>query len=398
MTAQPHLHSSSRRHLSAIGRYQVVRLLGEGAMGRVYLSIDPELGREVAVKVLRLDQAGSARDAYIARFRNEARAAARFNHPNVVSAYDAGVDPVTGPYVVYEYVAGTSLRAWVDQGPVDHEDLVRIARGVASALDALHGASIVHRDVKPDNILLSPDGDVKLTDFGIARVPDAMLTRDGQFLGTPAYAPPEAIARGEYSAQGDIFSLAAVLYEALTTIRPFPGEDAVQVSYAVVNDIPPPPSKHIPTLPAVVDEVFAYGLARDARDRYASATDFAEAFAQALLAPPAIEAQEEPEEATVEVTTQRRARSTRTPAARRTAVFGSLAPLLLAAGVVFVLAAVLVQKIGATQAPVATAALTSDAGVTAAPGATTSPMQARVRSPRRPTTTQAAVHPVRRIP
>jgi len=271
-----------RRVIRALGRYQLSKLLGEGAMGRVYLASDPELGRDVAIKVLRLDQAGSARDAYIARFRNEARAAARFNHPNVVSVHDAGVDPTLGPYLVYEYIPGLTLRATLDRGRLDTATLLRVVRGVAAALDALHEARIVHRDVKPDNILLAPDGRVKLTDFGIARVPDVALTRDGQFLGTPAYAAPEAIARGEYSHRGDLFSFAAVTFEALVGVRPFPGDDAVTVSYAVVNDTPKNPSTLADGIPVGVDDVFLRALSKNPEERHGSAKELADALAEAL--------------------------------------------------------------------------------------------------------------------
>lgn len=266
----------------SIGRYQVSRLLGEGAMGRVYLATDPELGRQVAIKVLRLDAAGNARDAYIARFRNEARAAARLQHSNVVTLHDTGIDAVLGPYLVYEYVSGQTLRARINDGKLDPRAVVALARGVGAALDAMHAAGIIHRDIKPDNILIAPDGAVKVTDFGIARVSDVQLTRDGQFLGTPAYASPEAITRGVYTARGDQFSLAAVLYEALCGIRPFPGDDAVAVSYAVANDIAPPPSKWVKDLPSLVDQCFERALSKKANDRFLSSGEFAATLAAAF--------------------------------------------------------------------------------------------------------------------
>ncbi len=273
--AEPRRPSVKPAVPATIGRYEVVRLLGEGAMGRVYLATDPELARSVAIKVLRLDAAGSARDAYIARFRNEARAAARLQHPHVVTLHDTGIDPTLGPYLVYEYVAGQTLRGRIQDGKLDPRAVVALARGIAAALDAMHAAGIIHRDVKPDNILISPDGAVKVTDFGIARVSDVHLTRDGQFLGTPAYASPEAITRGVYTARGDQFSLAAVLYEALCGIRPFPGDDAVAVSYAVANDVPPPPSRWVKELPPLVDACFERALSKRPNERFLSAVEFA---------------------------------------------------------------------------------------------------------------------------
>ncbi len=251
-------------------------------MGRVYLATDPELARSVAIKVLRLDAAGNARDAYIARFRNEARAAARLQHPHVVTLHDTGIDATLGPYLVYEYVPGQTLRGRIQDGKLEGRAVVALARGIAAALDAMHAAGIIHRDVKPDNILISPDGAVKVTDFGIARVSEVHLTRDGQFLGTPAYASPEAITRGVYTARGDQFSLAAVLYESLCGIRPFPGDDAVAVSYAVANDTPPPPSRWVKDLPPLVDACFERALSKRPNERFLSAGEFAATLAAAF--------------------------------------------------------------------------------------------------------------------
>jgi serine/threonine protein kinase len=391
-----------RRVIRALGRYQLSKLLGEGAMGRVYLANDPELGREVAIKVLRLDQAGSARDAYIARFRNEARAAARFNHPNVVSVHDAGVDAALGPYLVYEYIPGATLRGTLDRGRLDTATLLRVVRGVAAALDALHAARIVHRDVKPDNILLAPDGRVKLTDFGIARVPDVALTRDGQFLGTPAYAAPEAIARGEYSHRGDLFSLAAVTFEALCGVRPFPGDDAVTVSYAVVNDTPKSPSTLAHGIPVGVDDVFLRALSKEAGERHGSAREFAEALAEALQ--PKVVA------ATAPVSQPPVPLRTHTPRAVAKKPERSLAPMVFAAVVVAGLGAFLARRVGVRTpvAPVAAIAAEAPAPVaSAAPAAVApetpvvarsapraAPLRARVRRPVVPSA--QVVHSARR--
>ncbi|MFO0605178.1 MAG: serine/threonine-protein kinase [Polyangiales bacterium] len=373
-----------RRVIRALGRYQLSKLLGEGAMGRVYLASDPELVRDVAIKVLRLDQAGSAKDAYIARFRNEARAAARFNHPNVVSVHDAGVDATLGPYLVYEYIPGSTLRATLDRGRLDTATLLRVVRGVAAALDALHAARIVHRDVKPDNILLAPDGRVKLTDFGIARVPDVALTRDGQFLGTPAYAAPEAIARGEYSHRGDLFSFAAVTFEALAGVRPFPGDDAVTVSYAVVNDTPKNPSTLANNIPVGVDDVFLRALSKEPEERHASAVEFADALAAALqpkAAPQVVRSTQPP----IPLRTQTPRTVAKKPERQ------SIAPLVFAAAVVAGLGVVAARQFGRAPTPSPVASLTVEAPAEAAAPAPTpapavapqtarqAPLRARVR-------------------
>ena len=175
-----------------IGRYTIDRLIGAGAMGNVFLGRDPELDRAVAVKTVRVrDLAAEARQLYLDRFKNEARAAARLHHPNIVAVYDVGEDPDVGPYLVLEYVAGSSLKQLLtSRGPLTPEACVTLADQIGRAIDTAHAAGIIHRDIKPDNLLITPEGRAKLADFGVARVPDAALTREGQFLGTPCYAAP----------------------------------------------------------------------------------------------------------------------------------------------------------------------------------------------------------------
>ena len=227
-----------------LGRYRVERLLGEGGMGRVYLAADTVLGRKVAIKVLR-DDLGLTKDARShldARLRIEARAVAAVSHPNVVELHDMGDDPKVGLYLVFEYVSGESLRARISEGPLLLEDVARLALELGSALDAAHEASVLHRDVKPENIFLARNGS-KIGDFGIARIPDASITKTGSgVVGTPAYAAPETL-RGllrEIDPRSDQFSLAATLYEAVTGERAFPGEDLLSVAAAIGASTPAP--------------------------------------------------------------------------------------------------------------------------------------------------------------
>ena len=221
-----------------IGRYAVDRLLGSGAMGHVFLGRDPELDRPVAIKTVRdLKMDEEAMGTFLERFRNEARAAARLHHPHIVQVYDVGEDADAGPYLVFEYVAGSTLKqALRARGPLAPEPLCRLADELAEAIELAHQHGIIHRDIKPDNVLLSPAGSAKLADFGVARVPNAALTREGQFLGTPCYAAPETLDRGEYGPKTDVFSFAAMLYELISGARAFPGSDAVAVAHKVLHD------------------------------------------------------------------------------------------------------------------------------------------------------------------
>lgn len=267
----------------AIGRYKVLGLLGQGAMGSVYLAHDPSLDRKVAVKTIKdFDLDATERRGYLQRFRNEAKAAARLSHPSIVQVFDVGEDEVHGPFLVFEYVEGTTLKALLREAPLTLQQIGSIVRQVSEALDVAHAAGVIHRDVKPDNILLTPTGRAKLADFGVARLPDAALTKDGHFLGTPCYSAPEAILKSRYSAQSDVFSLAAVTYEMASQHRAFPGTDALSVANSVINETPTPPSSHGRGDIATLDRVIMKGLAKPENERFSHAGEFGLAVTTAL--------------------------------------------------------------------------------------------------------------------
>ncbi|MEO8797823.1 MAG: serine/threonine-protein kinase, partial [Polyangiaceae bacterium] len=224
-----------------VGRYDVVRLLGQGGMGRVLLAKDTVLGREVAVKIVR-DDLGippEMKEALFLRMKQEARAAAAVSHPNFVTLHDMGEEEAVGVFLVFEYVRGPTLRERIAAGALDPDEVYKLARDVGSALDRAHEAGVIHRDVKPENVLMSETGP-KLTDFGIARLPDSTLTRAGSVLGTAAYSAPEALALAEFGPFSDQFSLAATLYEAFGGKRAFPGDDTLAVASRIATEDPAP--------------------------------------------------------------------------------------------------------------------------------------------------------------
>jgi serine/threonine protein kinase len=248
-----------------IGRYPVLRLLGRGAMGSVYLARDTELDRDVAIKTVRLPEGLAEQESFLVRFRNEAKAVGRLRHRSIVAVYDVGNDPESGPYLVFEYIEGATLKDILrSRGPLSPEQTVALAEQVGDALDAAHRAQIIHRDIKPDNLLVGKDGVVHLADFGVARVPDAALTREGQFLGTPCYGAPETLRGREAGPLSDQFSFAAVLYEAVSGTRAFPGNDAVVVAHAVIHDDPKP----LAGVPSEVDEVISRALSKQPEQRF----------------------------------------------------------------------------------------------------------------------------------
>jgi len=272
--------------MGRIGRYEIESILGKGAMGVVFLARDPQLGRQVALKTYALPE-GIDDDVvreFEERLLREAHAAAALSHPNIVTVHDAGIDADRRfPYIVMEYVPGRSLKEFLDGRHRMSPDLVlRFGDALASALDAAHRAGIVHRDIKPANILVrDSDGLVKITDFGVARLSESDLTREGALVGSPAYMSPEQIRGGAVDARSDLFSLALVLYEALTSKRAFGGEDLAAVTYALVHETPAPVRHRIPDLPAGLDPFFTRAFAKDPADRFQDAAAFRSALLEA---------------------------------------------------------------------------------------------------------------------
>jgi eukaryotic-like serine/threonine-protein kinase len=264
-------------------RYEIETTLGEGGMARVYRGTDGVLGRPVAIKVLADRYAHD--DTFVTRFRREAQAAAALNHPNVVSVFDTG-DDGQAHYIVMEYVPGQTLADVLKrEGPLEPDRASRIAEDVATALQAAHERGLVHRDVKPGNVMIDPEGRTKVMDFGIARAAaDDTLTQTGAVLGTAAYLSPEQAQGTTVDARSDIYSLGCVLYEMVAGRPPFTGDSPVAIAYAHVNDPPDPPSVHRPGVPPELEAVTMRALAKDPDDRYGSAAELRDALAAARAA------------------------------------------------------------------------------------------------------------------
>jgi eukaryotic-like serine/threonine-protein kinase len=247
------------------GRYRVTELIGQGGMATIFRGHDSQLGRDVAIKILRSEY---GRDpAFVARFRQEAQSAAVLSHPNVVQVFDFGMES-GDPFIVMELVEGGDLAAKIAQGPVDPVEASRIAQQIFEALDTAHARGIVHRDIKPTNVLLTPSGRVKVADFGIARAfSEAQLTMPGTTLGSVHYFSPEQ-ARGEMvTTASDVYSAGLVLFEMLTARRAWTGDSAGAVAVARLTGDPPLPSSVRPGVPRVLDVAVERSLARVPADR-----------------------------------------------------------------------------------------------------------------------------------
>jgi serine/threonine-protein kinase len=279
VTTPPHEPGAGRTVVG--GRYELGELLGRGGMAEVRKGTDTRLGRVVAVKRLRTDLASDA--TFQARFRREAQSSASLNHPAIVAVYDTGEERTTHldgstevvPYIVMEYVAGRTLRDILREGrKILPERALEITSGVLSALDYSHRAGIIHRDIKPGNVMLTPSGDIKVMDFGIARaMSDAQssMTQTAAVVGTAQYLSPEQ-ARGEtVDSRSDVYSAGCLLYELLTGRPPFVGDSPVAVAYQHVREPAVPPSRHEDDLTPEVDAIVMKALAKRVEDRYQSA-------------------------------------------------------------------------------------------------------------------------------
>ena len=258
------------------GRYEVGRELGSGGMAVVVEATDRLLGRRVAVKLLFPHLVGDP--DFLERFRREARVAARLSHPNVVAVYDVGTgadgDSAGTDYIVMELVEGRTVRQELAEGPMPLARAAAVARDVCDALEAAHAVGLVHRDVKPANIMITDAGRVKVMDFGIARAADAdRLTRTGLAIGTAQYASPEQLTGGDVDGRADVYSLGCCLYEMLAGTAPFTGESPLSVAFRQVHETPAPLHRVAPGLPAALAAVVGRAMEKDRALRYQSAAE-----------------------------------------------------------------------------------------------------------------------------
>jgi Protein kinase domain len=263
-----------------LGQYEVQEFIGQGAMGVVFRAYHSQLERTGAVKVM---QAMSPDADSVARFRYEAKAIAKLRHPNIVDVYDFGEFEGT-PYMIVEYVPGGSLASRMSRRPLDQETALKYLRGIAAGLDYAHQHGVVHRDVKPANVLLTDEDAPVLADFGLAKLlqGSSLKSMTGVTTGTPAYMAPEQVTGSKVGPPADRYSLATIAYEMLTGVIPFDGEALMELLYAQVHRDPVPPSARQPSLSRSVDTVVMRGLAKDPAARWESCSAFVDALSSAL--------------------------------------------------------------------------------------------------------------------
>ena len=265
--------------LAKTGRYQLLDELGRGAMGVVYRAHDPVIGRDVAVKTMHLaaDGSGANRPEFLSRFQTEARAAGILTHPNIVVVYDAGEEDGTF-YITMELVEGRSLHSLLEE----HQSFplpraVKIIEQAGAALDYAHKHNIIHRDVKPANLMITADDTVKVTDFGTAKILRFNTTQTAAVIGTPSYMSPEQIKGKTVDGRSDIFALGVILYELVTGEKPFPGQNITTVIYKIVNEEPIPPREIDPSIDTGLCNVISRALAKDPTARFQTCGELLEA-------------------------------------------------------------------------------------------------------------------------
>ncbi len=271
--------------IDALGKYEIKRPLGRGAMGTVYEGWDPIIARRVAIKTVKLpDSADPETEEALARFRREAQAAGRLTHPNIVAVFDYG-ETNDLAYIVMEFVDGPPLKTLLDkQERFALTDTVRVMEDLLAGLQFSHERGVVHRDIKPANVMLTSTGQAKIADFGIARIESSSMTQAGTLLGTPAYMSPEQFMGQVVDARTDIYSSGVLLYQMLTGERPFEGGMSA-IMHKALNTEPPAPSQLSVTAPPSFDAVVRRAMAKRPEDRFASASAFAEAMRSALAHP-----------------------------------------------------------------------------------------------------------------
>ena len=269
--------------LDRIGKYRIDGVLGSGAMGVVYKAYDADIARTVALKTIRHELLDGMQEAdIVARFRNEAQASGRLVHPNIVAVYDFGTYNNT-TYIAMEYVDGTPLNTFlVKDVPMDLAASITCITQLLRVLDYAHARGVVHRDIKPANILITGDAQVKITDFGIAKIESSTLTQVGAVIGTPSYMSPEQFKGEPVDGRSDLFAVGIVLYQMLTGVRPFSGP-ASTVMHQIIHENPPRPSERQPALHPAFDAVLARAMAKRVEDRYPGAQAFLDALNAAYM-------------------------------------------------------------------------------------------------------------------
>jgi serine/threonine protein kinase len=253
-----------------IAHYQLQSRLGQGAMGVVFRAHDERLERDVALKLLQVNLAKEEAADYAARLLQEARSAARLNHPGIITVYDCG-EWRGKPYLAMELVQGITLKDWLEKrGALSIRQVISIARQIFAALGHAHRHKVIHRDIKPANLMLTKEGRLKITDFGIAQLPASDLTRTGTVLGSPRYMSPEQLAGKQLDGRADLYSAGVVLYQCLTGKAPFDGETTMNIVYQVLHFNPPAPHEIRPEVPRALSDLVMRCLAKSADQRFAS--------------------------------------------------------------------------------------------------------------------------------